>query len=198
MSIENIYKRISSEADKSVKEILDRANTEASGISKEYAGKAGELEARLKLYAGKKADEEEKRLIVSEQLELRKMILKKKREILGQLYDKAREKIEALPVDECRRILKDLILHKAVSGKEEIMVAALQKDIFTPEFLQVLNEEFGGEGGFTLAAESGDISWGVVLREGRRVVDLSLDVIFKQLKEKIEPRIAALLFTVEQ
>ena len=195
MSIEKIFEKITGEAEKKVREIVDEAEGEASSVEQGYRKEAGELRTRLKAYAERKADEEERQLIVNEQLELKKAVLGKKREILEGVYQQAKKKIVELPAGESGKILADLILKRAISGKEEIVVSSSQKKIFSDTFIGELNSRFEGGGSFSLSRESGEFSWGVVLREDRRVVDLSLDVIFEQLKERIEPKIAALLFS---
>ncbi|MBN2184358.1 MAG: V-type ATP synthase subunit E [Candidatus Krumholzibacteriota bacterium] len=194
MSIEKIFERITGDAERSAKEILDAAEQEASAVEKDYLEKAEALRTRLRSYAEKKADEEERHLIVNEQLELKKVVLRKKREILESLYEEGKKKIIGLPAEESGKILSDLILNKAISGREEIVISASQEKIFSDRFISGLNDRFEGGGKFSLSAERGEFPWGVVLREGRRVVDLSLEVIFDQLKEKIEPKIAAMLF----
>ncbi|MBU8920589.1 MAG: V-type ATP synthase subunit E [Bacteroidales bacterium] len=194
MPIEKIFDRINTEAEVAAGELLARAGEEGAAVRKEFAGRASRLDEELKAYAEKKAGEEEKHLIVSEQLELRKSILARKREILDSVYAEAKKKIGALSPEESREILKNMILGSAVSGKEEIVVAPSQVGIFDDGFMRELRDGFRGEGSFELSDDKGDFAWGVVLREGRRAVDLSLAVVFEQLREKIEPRIAATLF----
>jgi V/A-type H+-transporting ATPase subunit E len=194
MSIEKIYERIETQAAASADDIIGEAARQAARIRDEYAGRSAELGESLRAYAEKKAGEAGRRLIVSEQLELKKALLAKKREILARIYDDARKRIEGLGDEESAGIIREMILENAVSGREEIVVSGRQSSIFDGKFLDSLNSGFKGDGSFTLAQEKGSFPWGVVLREGRRVVDLSLDVVFEQLKEKVEPRIAALLF----
>lgn len=195
MAIENILDRIGAEAEESAREVAARAAAEAEAIAKEYAKKAEKLTAELDGKARARAIEEEKRLVVSEQLELRKTLLAKKREILEQLYIKALDRLESISGDDFQQLMQELIVTGAISGKEEIIVASKQKKFFTPEFMNKLNKAYPGTGGFAVAEGTGDFSWGVVLREGKRVVDLSLDVLFEQLKEKVESEIAGVLFS---
>lgn len=194
MSIENILERIGEEAESAARRIMDEAQADADRIGMEYSEKAAAIKEELGARAEKKAREEERRLIVNEQLELRKKLLAKKREILDELYDGARKRIEALTGDEYLDLLKTLILQNAVSGREEIIVSPEHENFFTSGFISSLNREYPGGGNFTLSEEPGDFAWGVVLKEGRRVVDLSLGVLFEQLKEKIEPEVASILF----
>ncbi len=195
MSIENILDRIGTEAEESAREITTRATAEAGAIAREHAKKAEKLKAELDGKALVRAIEEEKRLIVSEQLELRKTLLAKKREILDQLYMKAADRLESISGGDFQQLMQELIVAGAISGTEEIVVASKQEKYFTPEFIDKLNRAYPGTGSFTVADVTGDFFWGVVLREGKRVVDLSLDVLFEQLKEKVESEIAGALFS---
>ncbi|HSG28326.1 MAG TPA: V-type ATP synthase subunit E [Candidatus Krumholzibacterium sp.] len=194
MPIEKIFEKIDSEAETEAGHILDAAREKAAAIREDYDRRAEELGKKLEAYAGKKAGEEEKHLLVSAQLELRKAHLARKREILDSVYEEARKKILVLSPEESAGIIRDMILDAAVSGREEIVVPREQEGIFNPGFVEGLRKAFGKGATFRIAGERGEFEWGVVLREGRRVVDLSLDVVFRQVRERTEPRIAALLF----
>lgn len=194
MAIDDILKRIDEEAEAQIREKLDEARRKADSVQGEYAGRAERLEAEMRLRAEKRAREQQRRLIVSEQLEIRKALLSKKHRVLDALYEKALRRIEELPRDRYRNIVKSLIIERAVSGAEEIVVASKHRNLFGDTFLAELNGAYPGGGEFTIAAEAGDFGWGVVLREGRRVIDLTLEVLFEQLRERIEPEIAALMF----
>lgn len=198
MAIDDILKRIDEEAEAVIRGKLDEAGRMAAAVRDEYAGKAEQLETELRLRAEKRAHEEERRLIVNEQLEIRKGLLAKKREILNTLYERALSRIGELPRDRYRKVVAFLIIDGAVSGNEEIVVPPEHRNLFGDQFLTGLNEAYPGGGKFTIAAGAGDFKWGVVLREGRRVVDLTLGVLFEQLRERIEPAIAAAMFPAEK
>ncbi len=187
MSIENILSKIDGDSRAAAEAARARAREEAAALSARYTRRAEELEADLRARAGKKAAEEKRRLLVSEQLELRKAILVRKREILSELYDKARKTIAALSGEEYLSLIRTLVISKAVSGAEEIVPAAGQSALLSPDFLTKLNKEYPGGGKFTIAAAEGSFDWGVVLREGRRVVDLSLSTVFDQVMARIVP-----------
>jgi V/A-type H+-transporting ATPase subunit E len=197
MAIDDILGRIEEESRAAAAEIIEEARRRAAEIRAGNEAKAEELGRELLLRAEKRAGEEERRLVVSEGLELRKSLLAKKREILDALYRRARERIEEIPEAEYRELVKALILKRAISGREEIVVSAKHRKLFGGEFIGELNEAYPGTGGFALAGETGDFEWGVVLREGRRVVDLTLDVLFERLSERMEPAVAAVLFPAD-
>ena len=194
MSIENILKRIDEETGASARKILEEAEREATSIRERYEKAAEKMRGELAGRAGKKAEEEERRLIVNEQLELKKALLAKKREILEEVYAEARKRAMDLSDSDYTGLMKALVLAKTISGREEIIVPAERYKLFDKDFLAYLNREYTGGGEFSYAKERGEFSWGIVLREGKRIVDLSLDVLFEQLMERVEPKIASVLF----
>jgi vacuolar-type H+-ATPase subunit E/Vma4 len=194
MSIENILSKIDEDSRKAVSAALARAGEEAAALSAQYARRAGELEAGLRARAEKKAAEEKRRLLVSEQLELRKAGLIKRREILSDLYDEAKKSIAALAGEDYLALIRTLVISRAISGNEEIVPAKGQTALFTPDFLKKLNSEYPGGGSFTIAADEGDFDWGVVLKKDRRAIDLSLDTVFDQVMDRIEPEVSEILF----
>ncbi len=194
MSIENILKRIEEETEDAIKEILGAAGAHGSVIREDYAKKGAKLREELERKVRMKAADEERRLIIGEELELRKAFLKRKCEILNEVYGDVRRRIESRPAAEYLEILKRLIIAHSLSGREEIVVPAEQRGMFTGAYIDSLNEARGEGAAFTLAEAPGDFSWGVVLHEGHRRVDLTLGVVFEQLKARIEPEIASFLF----
>jgi vacuolar-type H+-ATPase subunit E/Vma4 len=125
---------------------------------------------------------------------LRKAELVHKREILTRLYNEARENINSLSGDDYLDLLSALIISRSISGTEEIVPAAGQTAKFSPDFLAKLNSGYPGGGKFTVAAEEGSFDWGVVLKEGRRTIDLSLGTVFDQVIDRIEPEVSSILF----
>ena len=194
MSIEKILSKIDEDSRAAVEAAFERAREDAAALSARYARRAEELGAGLKSRAGKKAAEEKRRLLVSEQLELRKAELVGKRGILSNLYDEARKNIAALSGEDYLALIRALIVSRAISGAEEIVPATGQTALISSDFLAKLNGEYPGGGKFTVAAEEGAFEWGVVLREGRRTVDLSLGIVFDQVMDRIEPEVSAILF----
>lgn len=194
MSIENIIQRIEDETGGAVAEILEKAEAQAAAIAADFSRTTVRMREELDGKARARAADEEKRLIVGEQLELGKSFLERKRQVLDEVCRMARNRIEALPAAEYRELVRGLILRNAVTGSEEIVVPARQRDLFTPEFIESLNGARGGGAAFSVAGPSDDFGWGVILREGQRRVDLTLEVVFEQMRERIESAIATVLF----
>ncbi len=194
MSIEKILEKIDREADSAVDEIISGAESEAELIGKEYRKKEKKLRERLNEESEKISREESRRLVVNEQLELRKSLLYSKRKILDDFFSEARKRVESMPEEDTVDFIEKLILNRAITGREDIVLAEEQKGLFPDNLIETLNESFSGGGSFSLGESSTDFSWGVILREGNRIVDLSLDALFSQVAEEVEPEVAALLF----
>ncbi|MCK4550152.1 MAG: hypothetical protein KAU49_08270, partial [Candidatus Krumholzibacteria bacterium] len=106
----------------------------------------------------------------------------------------ARKNIAALAGEDYLALIRALVISRAISGAEEIVPGAGQTALLSSDFLTKLNGEYPGGGKFTISAEEGAFEWGVVLREGRRTVDLSLGTVFDQVMDRIEPEVSAILF----
>ena len=197
MAIDDIVRKIEKETEEEKASIISKAQAEARVVSERYASAIEKMKKELEDKARAKAAEEEKRLIVNEQLEERKALLAKKREILEDIYKEARRTILSMPKQEYLDLISFLIAKKAVSGNEEIIVSKSQKDYFDSAFIERINKDWGEGAGFTVSSEAGNFEWGVVLREGKRSVDLTLDVLFDQIIEDLEPRLADVLFSDE-
>lgn len=193
MSIEHILKRIADEAEGEARARLQAAEERAAVVRREFEGGAAALAEDLERAYREKAAVEERRLVVAEELELRKQLLERKREVLAEVYREARHRVEGLPPAEYLDLVRSLVLRNAASGREEIVVPAAHRQLFTPAFIDSLNRARGGAS-FRVADEPGAFAWGVVLREGQRLVDLTSDVIFRQLAARVEARVAAALF----
>ena len=198
MSIDHILKRIEQGAAASADAIMEEAEREAQEIEKTFSAEAEVLRERLEHEARRKSEEAKRRILVNEKLELGKSVLEKKREILDGVYEKAKERISSLADDEYLDMIKGMILSRAITGSEEIVFPKDQEALFDSDFFEALNSSFPGTGSFERAPEAGSFEWGVILRQGKRVVDLRLDVLMEQLREGIEHRIAAVLFPVAQ
>lgn len=194
MSIERILGKIDEDSAEAVRRVIEEAEAEARRIAGRYEAAAAKLRSELEELAGRKAADEKRRLIVAEELELRKAALVKKREILSDLYDEAKGTIGALSGGEYLDLLVSLVAARAVSGREEIVPAAGQRGLLDNAFLAKLGASFEGDARFSVARDEGTFTWGVVLREGKRTVDLSLETLFKQVGERLEPDVSAILF----
>ncbi|MBD3178126.1 MAG: hypothetical protein GF417_00220 [Candidatus Latescibacteria bacterium] len=194
MAIENILEKIEQDNRERASGIISEAESRADELRDKYRLEADELRARLEDRFREKAREHRRQMVVSEQLELRKKLLGEKRRILEDFYNTARDEIRSMSGDRYAGFIRKLILERAVTGNEEIVIPPAHRKIFSDKFVDSLNREYGN-GSFTVSPDEGDFEWGFILREKDRLVDMSLESFFGELVEDIEPEVARILFS---
>jgi len=142
-------------------------------------------------------ESEVRRLLAIRRLELRKKLLSSKREILRQLAESLKDRIQGDPA-----LYKEFI-EKAVrsgvkTGSEEIAVSRRDRALFNDEFMRHLNliasEMIGVEPSIRLADDEMDIEGGVYLRHGREKFNASVTVSVESAVYELEPELAVILF----
>ena len=196
MPIDRILEKIDRDAETGASGVISGAEEEAAAIGHRYAEAASRLAESLEAEAERRAAEEKKKLLVSEELELRKKALEEKHRVLADVYAEARKRMEDLGEDDYLELLTRLVLARAATGSEEIVPAGGQRGL-ARRLAGRLEGEYPGGGRFSVAKEEGDFAWGIVLREGRRSVDLSLDSVFEEVVSRIEPEVSKALFPEE-
>ncbi len=195
MAIDDILRQIENDARAQGDTLLSNAGAEADSIREKAARQAEELRAEETSKAHERAEEHAGRIETLAGLELRKDVLKEKKDIIGDAFARAEDKIASLPPGEYRAFLKPIILKAVESGNEEIIPPAGRREVFTPEFIQSLNDEIAPSGGaLRLSEDSGDFSGGFILREGKMQTNLTLKSLIASGRDRLEPQVAKILF----
>jgi len=195
MAIEDIIKKIEEDASAEAETLRANASAEADAILEKAKRRVEKLREEETRKAEEDAKEHARRIETLAGLELRKEILKEKRDLIQTVFAKAEEQIANLPPAEHRAFLKPIIINAVESGNEEIVVSAKHRDAFSSEFIRELNDELGSKNGrLRLGAESGDFSGGFILREGKKETNLTLKSLIASERDRLEPRVAEILF----
>ena len=161
------------------------------------ASHVGHLDGLLAFGARReeRAEEHGARIETLAGLELRKDVLRQKKDIIDDAFARAEKEIANLPPDEYRAFLKPIILGAVESGNEELIPPAGRREDFTPEFIRSLNEEIPPSGGaLRLSEDSGNFSGGFILREGKMETNLTLKSLMTSGRDRLEPQVAKILF----
>lgn len=195
MALEDILNKINADARAEADSLLSVARAEADSIREKARRDAGEMHAELMEKAKERALHRADRIRVLARLDQRKDVLKEKKRLVDEVFERAKGHILSLPPRAYLELLKPLILEAVESGKEEIIPASSQKHLFTPEFLKSLNDALGPEKGhLRLSDEAGNFTGGFVLREGNRETNLTLESLIDSQREALEPQVARILF----
>jgi len=126
--IEKITARIETDAKAEVAEILREAEEKATAIRAQYEAQAAQ-EAKSAAESGRAAAQRQmERLESAARMDAKKQLLGAKQDALDSAFDKAQEKLLALPDDEYAELLAKMAVKASRTGKEEIILNARDRE----------------------------------------------------------------------
>lgn len=215
--IDKICDQIRGDAEAESAKILERADHEAREIRESYA-QVAKNEAEQLLARGKAAAEErEKRLGGVAQLEARKLHLKTKQQMLDAAFDAALAELRSLPADEYVSVLAHLAAESAVSGNEEIILSADDRDTYGKQVVAEANRLLKARtaaqepeadtlralgkkvlaaftSGLTLADETRNITGGLILKEDKMEINATFKTLIRLIRDELSGEVAGVLF----
>lgn len=194
MAFDDILERIRQDGTDAVAAVRDAA---AAAIRKTEAAAAHEadmLREQLMERAHRRADEQAERMITLAQLDHRKAALAEKQRALQTAFDTADARLADLPADQAKTLWKRVILERAETGNEEIVAGTGLAALFDAGFVAELNAALDTRGHLRAATAPGDFAHGVVLREGRKEINLRLSVLLAEARERLSYTVAQHLF----
>lgn len=130
------------------------------------------------------------------QLESRKELLGKKRDMIDRAFKLAYEKLLAMDAVKARGFFIASAV-KSASGDEEVITGANRADIFGDGFIQELNaamEQIGKRGGLTLSQEKREGVTGLILKSGGAEIHITYEAIMESVRDDMETEVASALF----
>ena len=195
--LEKIIARIEADAAADAARMEEEAKQQSEAILSEGEAKAQESYWQ-KVKAGVKATEDRvQRIGKAADMEARKILLSSKQELVDETFQKAEEKLRALSGAEYEDFLATLAVRAAVSGREELVLTAADREKYGSAVLKKANALLaadGRAGKLTLAGDAGDFSAGLVLREGNISVNCTIEALMAQAREEMTSFAAAELF----
>jgi len=196
MAVEDILKKIESDAREAALAIVAEMEREAETVLDGARTKAAREKERLKARAEQRAAEERNRIMTLAKLSARRDLLSEKQRLIDEVFAGAREKMIALGRDDYRRAMRAYLIDNVESGDEEVVVAE-GDDRIDQAFLDEVSREIGRGGGLRLSKERRPIGGGFVLVSGRTEVNCALDTILRAARERLETEVAGILFPEE-
>ena len=196
MAVEDILKRIASDADKAAQGILAEARREAEAILAESKGKSGQELERLRAKAQQRATEERNRIVTLAKLGARRDLLQEKQALIDRVFEDARKSVATMGVDEYRRLMKVFLARTVEAGDEEVIVDEGERRI-DQAFLDLVSKELGKPGRLALSSERRRLGGGFILRRGKTETNCALDTILRDARDRLETEVAEILFPRE-
>ncbi len=194
---ERLKQKILEEASLKAQANIQKAEAEASQITKAAKEDANIKKQEIISRAINEAQERKKRLIAGAELEARKERLKTKQEIIEDAFSKAIQKLLNLPDSEYEKILVDMILESVAKGDEEIIVSDTDKKRLSRDFIKDVNEKLiqkGMKGHVKISKEARGYTGGIIIKTGDVEINNSFEAIVRMQRDKIEAEIVKVLF----
>jgi len=197
MGLEDILKGIDEKVKAEVARIKQEAEEEKEKIIDD-ALKRAELQKERIISAGKKEiDGEMRRKLIQVRREEKRKTLDLKKKIMDEVFQEAKEKILTINSDEYLSLMKQIIFNNLNQGDEEIIFSPRDSKIIDREFVKEV-EEFVRSKGKTpklkFLPELDDNERGFIIRSKDVQINCTVSSLFSALKDKIEIKVARILF----
>ncbi|AYO31801.1 MAG: V/A-type H+/Na+-transporting ATPase subunit [Thermoanaerobacteraceae bacterium] len=195
--IERIKEKIMQEAREKEQQILNEARAEADQILKNSEQTAEEIKQQSLQKAKRQAEEEKRKILSMAELEERKGLLQAKQQIIDEVFDKARQELANLPVEDYRQLIYKMLLESSITGDEEIIIDEKDKSRITPDLVEKVNKELktkGKSGNLKISAKTRPMIGGFILKARDMEINSTFDSLIKLQREELETGIAKILF----
>lgn len=195
--IERIKEKIMQEAREKEQQILNEARAEADQILKNSEQTAEEIKQQSLQKAKRQAEEEKRKILSMAELEERKGLLQAKQQIIDEVFDKARQELANLPVEDYRQLIFKMLLESSITGDEEIIIDEKDKSRITPDLVEKVNKELktkGKSGNLKISAKTRPMIGGFILKARDMEINSTFDSLIKLQREELETGIAKILF----
>ena len=140
LSTDSIRNKILEDARKSATQILSDADVRAQKNRAASDKRIADARAKAMSDAQAQGDEMRDRMLRMAELDMRKELLGSKREVISEAFQKALERMRTMDVATAREFARKQLIASA-SGTETVVLSKADERIFTPEFIESVNEE---------------------------------------------------------
>ncbi len=220
--MEKIAQRIQGDAQKELDQLEAETRRQAEELLAQTRAQAGQEREAILARGKKAAAERQERLESAAQMEKRKLTLAAKQEILDQVFDRALEKLCALPEEELIPMLSRLAGQASASGKEQVIFSkrdrarlgkqvvlganeilaqknagALPGSIGESKMGAFINKIVGVGAQLTLSQDTRNIQGGLILSDGEIEMNCTFETLVRLQREQLEREVARTLFENE-
>ena len=192
---ERIISHIESEAENKSAAILAAAKVKCEEIAASYAEKAEAAYREKKAQSTRECESAEESAERLARMEAKKDVLAIKQEMVGKVFEKAKEKLSNLPEGEYVQLLAKLMAGSA-EGTEEVVFNSGDRALAS-KVVEAANSALGSAGkesGLHVSDETGSFAGGFVLKRAGVAVNCTVETLIDMLKQDMSPKVAAVLF----
>ena len=190
---EKIIAHIRADAKSQADAVLAKAEEQAAQIRADYDKQAAQVYAD-KVRAGTRACQDQMDSVQRiANMEAKKTLLAVKQEMVTKSFEKAQALLTALPEEKYVAFLAALAAKASVTGDEEIVLNARDREAVGEAVVKAANEKLGG-GKLTLSDRSGEFAGGLILSRGNVEANCTAELLVELCRGEMSAEIADMLF----
>lgn len=196
MNADAITAKIMVEARGVAAQLLREANERAEQIRHGAEAELAKQREQTMDQARRECADLRDRMLRMAELEERKQRLSAKRSVINQAFDRAAERMRAMP-DEQRCAYMHKLLVSNAEGDELIVVSDSDAKLFDSGFLTSVNKamaESGKASNLLLSTEHRETGGGFILKRGGMEVNCTFPAMLEEKRVSLEAEVAGLLF----
>ncbi|MCD6494067.1 MAG: V-type ATP synthase subunit E [Archaeoglobaceae archaeon] len=187
MPLESIIQEIYQKGEEQVKKLMEEAEKESEQIIAEAKAEAEEILRKAREEAEKESERLRKQEVSSVNLEMKRLLLNKQKELLETVFELTKQKIKEMDSGEKKKLLEALLKKNAESGM--IVYSNKDDEAVVKEVIKNLGKDlkYGGNinclGGVVLESPDGEVR-----------LNLTFDELLAQLYEQKMSEVSKILF----
>ncbi len=191
--IEKITARIIADAQAEANSIKAEANAECEQVRSDYDKKAQDTYWVDVKTGVKDCEARVQRLGRAAEMESKKSLLTLKQDMVSQAFDKALEKICAMPEKDYVNFLAKMAAKASTSGDEEMIFSSRDAGV-GKAVADAANAAIGGKGKLTVSSETRNMKGGLVLRRGDIEINCNIETLVEQYRYELASQVAEVMF----
>lgn len=192
--IEKITARIQQDAQAEREAVLQEARQQADAIRADFQAQAQAAAAAAAEKSRTAAAQRLERLESAARMDARKQLLAAKQDCVQAAFDRALERLQALPEAEYIRLLAGLAAGSAQTGREELILSPADRARVGGQVTAEANRLRDGAA-FTLSDETREMAGGLILRDGSVEINCAFETRLRLLHERMAADVAGVLFS---
>ncbi len=195
MNAEQVVEKILSEARAEAEQIKAAAAEKCAAAEAELNLELADYEKQTQVLAEQAAEDKKARMLATANMEIKKEYLAAKVALLDEVFGKVRERIKGLSDSEYENLITSLMIKAVESGDEQVIVGAAEERI-DHALIKQINRKLGPgyKGNLSLSGERANIGAGFILKRGKIQVNVSIDVLLTEARDKFEMELIEELF----
>lgn len=191
MNGEQVIAKILADASDEAGRISGQASEKHAADEAAMAQQLKEYDSRTQTLADTARQEKRTRIVSAARMDLARAQLAVKRQLLDEVFSRARDRMGSLKDDDYRQMMTRLMVQSAQQGEQEVVLDRNERRIDTA-VVDEANRQLArsGRGPLRLAADRQDVGPGFILRAGRIQNNVSVKVMLMQARDAMEIKLA--------